>query len=274
MKKITKTFIIVLIVFFNISNICMAITIKDDYIKSQSIENKGNNSIMPITAQNTINEPQQSNEIGTFRPSYIITEDDIKAPQQNDEVESDIEISWTQYDIMETFIFILAFLSVWQIYKKSHNKVFNIILLIAEVLPMAVLFNWIPNIFKLYGGLEPLNLDVSLSKIKLIVYGIMAIILIINIIINCIKNEKVSKNMIIVNIITIIATIISVVLLIIDNDRTVGMKKNFIGWMIMAIIQEIIILLLMIGIIIMINFIKNKIKNNNKTERRENLCQK
>ena len=251
MKKITKTFIIVLIVFFNISNICMAITIKDDYIKSQSIENKGNNSIMPITAQNTINEPQQSNEIGTFRPSYIITEDDIKAPQQNDEVESDIEISWTQYDIMETFIFILAFLSVWQ-----------------------VLFNWIPNIFKLYGGLELLNLDVSLSKIKLIVYGIMAIILIINIIINCIKNEKVSKNMIIVNIITIIATIISVVLLIIDNDRTVGMKKNFIGWMIMAIIQEIIILLLMIGIIIMINFIKNKIKNNNKTERRENLCQK
>ena len=189
-------------------------------------------------------------------------------------MESDIEISWTQYDIMETFIFILAFLSVWQIYKKSHNKVFNIILLIAEVLPMAVLFNWIPNIFKLYGGLEPLNLDVSLSKIKLIVYGIMAIILIINIIINCIKNEKVSKNMIIVNIITIIATIISVVLLIIDNDRTVGMKKNFIGWMIMAIIQEIIILLLMIGIIIMINFIKNKIKNNNKTERRENLCQK
>ena len=251
MKKITKTFIIVLIVFLNISNICMAITIKDDYIKSQSIENKENNSIMPITAQNT-----------------------IKEPQQNDEVESDIEISWTQYDIMETFIFILAFLSVWQIYKKSHNRVFNIILLIAEVLPMAVLFNWIPNIFKLYGGLEPLNLDVSLSKIKLIVYGIMAIILIINIIINCIKNEKVSKNMIIVNIITIIATIISVVLLIIDNDRTVGMKKNFIGWMIMAIIQEIIILLLMIGIIIMINFIKNKIKNNNKTERRENLCQK
>ena len=125
MKKITKTFIIVLIVFLNISNICMAITIKDDYIKSQSIENKENNSIMPITAQNT-----------------------IKEPQQNDEVESDIEISWTQYDIMETFIFILAFLSVWQIYKKSHNRVFNIILLIAEVLPMAVLFNWIPNIFQ------------------------------------------------------------------------------------------------------------------------------